>query len=315
VSSPDVVIVGAGPAGLSAAVTAAETGMRVTVVDERAAPGGRLRYDLPAGNSLAWYVGECERLGVELRSNTVAWGIFPGWTIALESPAGAETLETANIILATGSTDRALAFEGNTLPGVISGSGLRRLIGEYGVLPGKRVLVLGDGPDAAATAHAIRTAGGQVIMLLSEEDARSIVVSGDAGVERVTIGDQSYEVDIVAVSVGRQPDILLATMAELELVWAPDLGGWAPLHHLNGEGGKPGLYLAGDAAGVDNVEICEFEGAMVATILAGKAGMIDPARGAEMRAELASMRPARMAAYDTEPTYEQPWRVPLEVQQ
>ncbi|MEZ4505080.1 MAG: hypothetical protein R2848_04230 [Thermomicrobiales bacterium] len=100
-------------------------------------------------------------------------------------------------------------------------------------------------------------------------------------------------------------------MAELELVWAPELGGWAPLHHLNGEGGKPGLYLAGDAAGVDNVEVCEFEGAMVATVLAGKAGMIDPARGAEMRAELAaSMRPARMAAYDSDPTYAQPWLVP-----
>jgi NADPH-dependent 2,4-dienoyl-CoA reductase/sulfur reductase-like enzyme len=296
-------------------VTAAGAGLRVTVVDERTAPGGRLRYDIPGRNSLDWYLSECTRLGVELRSGTVAWGIFPGWTLALETPAGPDTIASDNVILATGSTDRALAFDGNSIPGVISGIGLRRLIGEFGVLPGKRVLVLGDGPDAAVTAHAVRTAGGRVVMLVSEDEARSIVVSGSAGVEQVSIGDQTYEVDIVAVAVGRQPDILLATMAELEMVWAPALGGWVPLHHLNGDGGLPGLYLAGDAAGIDNVETCEFEGAMVASILAGRVGVVDPAIGSEMRAELARMRPARMAAYDSDPTYEQPWRVPMEVQQ
>lgn len=312
-SAPGVVIVGAGPAGLSAAVTAAEAGLRVTVVDERPAPGGRLRYDLPGRNSLEWYLERCAALGVDLRESTVAWGIFPGWTLALETPAGPEVIESESVLLATGSTDRALAFEGNTLPGVISGIGLRRLISEFGVLPGKRVLILGDGPDAAITAHTVRTAGGRVIMLLSEDDARSIAVNGSAGVEQVTVGDKSHEVDIVAVAVGRQPDVLLATMAELEMVWVPGLGGWVPLHHLNGDGGRPGLYLAGDAAGIDNVEVCELEGAMAASILAGRLGMIDPSIGAELRAELARMRPARLAAYDTDPTYEQPWRVPLEV--
>ncbi len=260
--------------------------------------------------------------GIWVNARALAWscvtapspgGSFLVGPLALETPAGPEVIESDNVILATGSTDRALAFDGNSLPGVISGIGLRRLIGEFGVLPGKRVLVLGDGPDAASTAHAVRTAGGQVVMLVAEDQARSIVVSGSAGVEQVAIGDKSYEVDVVAVAVGRQPDILLATMAELEMIWVPDLGGWVPLHHLNGDGGRPGLYLAGDAAGIDNVEICEFEGAMVASILAGRLGVLDPAIGAEMRAELASMRPARMAAYDADPTYEQPWRVPLEV--
>lgn len=312
-SAPGVVIVGAGPAGLSAAVTAAEAGLRVTVIDERPAPGGRLRYDLPGRHSLDWYLSKCASLGVELRSSTVVWGLFPGWTLAIETPAGPEVIESDSVILATGSTDRALAFDGNTLPGVIASIGLRRLIGEFGVLPGKRVLILGDGPDAAITAHVVRNAGGRVLMLVTEDDARSIVVSGSSGVERVSIGDKSYEVDIVAVAVGRQPDILLATMAELEMVWASDLGGWVPLHHLNGDGGSPGLYLAGDSAGIDNVETCELEGAMVASILAGRVGALDPAIGAELRAELTRMRPERMAAYDSGPTYEQPWRVPLEV--
>jgi NADPH-dependent 2,4-dienoyl-CoA reductase/sulfur reductase-like enzyme len=313
VSAPEVIIVGAGPAGLSAAVTAARAGLAVTIIDERSAPGGRLRYDLPGRNSLDWYLDTCASLGVTIRTSTIAWGLFPGWTLTLESPAGPDVIEADNILLATGSTDRALAFEGNTLPGVISGIGLRRLIRELGVLPGKRVLILGDGPDAAATAHSVRTAGGRVVMLVAEVDARNIAVSGSSGVESVAIGDKTYEIDIVAVALGRQPDILLATMAELEMAWVPDLGGWVPLHHLDGEGGRPGLYLAGDAAGIDNVEVCELEGAMVASILAGRVGALDPAIGVELRVELAIMRPARLGAYDFDPIYEQPWRVPLEV--
>ncbi len=312
-SGPGVVIVGAGPAGLSAAVTAAEAGLSVTVIEERPTLGGRLRYDIPGRNSLEWYLERCATLGVDLRTSTVAWGIFPGWSLALETPAGADVIESEYIILATGSTDRALSFDGNALPGVISGIGLRRLIREFGVLPGKRVLILGDGPDAATTAHTVRTAGGQVLMLVAEDDARSIVVSGSSGVEHVSMSGKTYDIDIIAVAIGRQPDVLLATMAELEMAWVPDLGGWVPLHHLNGDGGKPGLYLAGDAAGIDNVEVCEMEGAMVASVLASRLGMIDSAIGAALRAELASKRPTRLAAYESDPTYQQPWRVPLEV--
>jgi Pyridine nucleotide-disulphide oxidoreductase len=312
-SPSSLVVVGAGPAGLSAAVTAAMVGMTVTIVDERSQPGGRLRYDLPGRLPLETYLAECKRLDIAIHSDTIAWGLFPKWQLALETPSGSEIIETEHVILATGSTDRALAFEGNSLPGVMSGIGLRRLIGEFGVLPGKRVLVLGDGPDAAATAHAVRTAGGQVVMLLSEEDARGIEVSGSAGVEQVTFSEKAYPVDIVAVAVGRQPDILLSTMAELEMVWTPELGGWVPLHHLKGEGSAAGILLAGDAAGVDNVEVCELEGALVATMLAARLGLIPANRVAPVRSQLEQLRPERLAERAGDRTYEQPWRVPLEV--
>ena len=81
---------------------------------------------------------------------------FPGWKIPLETPAGPEVLESDNVILATGSIDRGLAFDGNRLPGVMTGSGLRRLIGEFGVLarqtrpdPGRRSRWRGDRPRGA----------------------------------------------------------------------------------------------------------------------------------------------------------------------
>lgn len=314
-SVPSVVIVGAGPAGLSAALTAAAAGLMVTVVDERTHPGGRLRYDRAESTTLPELLAECERLPVELRLGTIAWGLFPGWRIPLETPTGAEVLESEYVILAPGSIDRGLAFDGNTLPGVMTGSALRRLIGEYGVLPGQRVLILGDGPDGAATAHAVRTAGGRVIALIPEADARSISVQGNGGVERAEIGGKELAVDIVAVAVGRQPDLQLATMGGQTLVWVPDKGGWSP-HHLGGAEHVPaGLYVAGDAAGPDTVDICALDGSYAAARLARSLDLIPEGDVAAIAARILERRPNRLDYLGSEPLHRQPWLVPLEVNQ
>lgn len=311
-SAPSVVIVGGGPAGLSAAVTAASVGMRVTVVDERPNPGGRLRYDRAESTDLATLLAQCAELGVEIRSNTTAWGLFPGWRIPLETPQGAAMLESEHVILTPGSIDRGLAFDGNGLPGVMTGSGIRRLIGEFGVLPGQRFVILGDGPDGAATAHAIRTGGGQVVILIPEAQARAISAQGTGGVERVIVEGKEYPADIVAVAVGRQPDLQLATMAGQSMVWTPEKGGWSP--HLYGaeEHVPTGLSVAGDAAGVDTVDICALDGAYAAARLAHGLGMIADDEVAAIATQIIERRPHRMDYLGSEPLHRQPWLVPLE---
>lgn len=311
-SAPRVVIVGAGPAGLAAAVTAAGVGMQVTLLDERGRPGGRLRYDRPGTRSLDDYLGDCQRLGIEIRSRTVAWGLFPGWRLPLETPGGADEIESDAVILANGATDRGLSFDGNTLPGVFTGSAVRRLIEEFGVLPGQRVLVLGDGQDAAVTADTVRNAGGRILMLLSEDQARSIVVQGDGGVQRVTIDGKEYPIDIVAIAVGRQPDLQLAAMAGCELAWIPALGGWAP-HHTDTAQLPAGLFIAGDAAGPDTIEICELDGALAATRLAAMLGLVDTESVTALVERIAQRRPDRMDYRGIQRRYRQPWLVPTEV--
>lgn len=314
-NAPVVIIVGAGPAGLSAAVTAAAAGMQVTVIDERGVPGGRLRFDLPGATSLDAYLSECQRLGVVIRSRTVAWGLFPGWQIPLETPEGAELLETEHLILATGSLDRGLAFDGNTLPGVMSGTGLRRIIGHLGVLPGQRVLILGDGPDGAATAHAVRSAGGQVLALIPEEQARAISVRGNGAVESWVVDGREQEVDIVAVAVGRQPDLQLATMGGHELTWMPHKGGWSPYQHGKGDDRTLGLLVAGDAAGVDTIRICELDGALAAARLAASLGLAPQDAADAIAAEIAELRPDRLTSTGDERRHRQPWSLPIEVSQ
>lgn len=311
-SAPRVVIIGAGPAGLSAAVTAGRVGMSVIVVDERRRPGGRLLYDPAESIDLEETLVACERLGVEVRLSTTAWGLFPGWQVALETSSGSETLECEHVILTPGAIDRGLAFDGNTLPGVMTGSGLRRLIGEFGVLPGKRVLILGDGPEGALTAHVVRSAGGRVVALLSEVEARTISVQGAHGVERVLVGDKEYPADIVAVAVGREPDLQLASMGEQSLAWIPEKGGWAPHHDHAETGNTPtGIFVAGDAAGPDIVDICVLDGAYAATKLAQSLGLVGSDEVDSLASQIAARRPNRMHFSGSEPTYRQPWRVPL----
>lgn len=306
-TSVDVLIVGAGPAGLAAAVAAASTGARVTVVDERPSPGGRLLFEAPGATSLDAYLNACERLGVEIRPRTVAWGVFPGWTVSFETPDGADVVTTGQLILATGSTDLGLSFDGNTLPGVMSGTGLRRLIGEFGVLPGRRVLILGDGPDGNATAEAVRAAGGTVVASIPEADARAVVVQGSGGVENATVDGKRLEVDIVAVAIGRQPDLQLAAMSGHQLAWVPLKGGWSP----RGAETMPGLQVAGDAAGVDTIEVCELDGALAGARAAAQLG-----RGADdvdrLAARLAELRPDRSVFTGDERLHQQPWLVPIE---
>lgn len=311
-TAPSVVIVGGGPAGLAAAVTAATAGMRVTVLDERGRPGGRLRYDQMSTRGVDDYLHDCQRLGVEIRSRTVAWGLFPGWRLPLETPNGADEIESEYVILANGATDRALSFDGNTLPGVFTGSAVRRLVAEFGVLPGQRMLILGDGQDAALTADTARNGGARVLMLLTEEDARSIVVRGDGGVESVTIEGKDYPIDIIAIAVGRQPDLQLAAMAGCELAWIPRLGGWAP-HHTDAEQIPAGLYIAGDAAGPDIIEICELDGELAATRLAAKLGLVPEDAVVSLLDRMAQRRPDRMNYRGIERLYRQPWLLPTEV--
>lgn len=313
-SARRVVIVGAGPAGLSAAIASAKAGLEVLVIDERSKPGGRLRYDGGGSVSLGALLSDCAALGVRIRSNAVAWGVFPGWQIATETPNGPEIVESETLILATGSTDRALAFEGNTLPGVMGGIGLRRLIREYGVLPGQRMLVLGDGPDAAATASAVRELGGEIVRLVAEDEARSAVVRGTGGVERVSLAGHDYPVDIVAVAVGRQPELLLATMAEAELAWRPKPGDWVPLRDWAGMSTRPGLFVAGDAAGVDNVEIAALDGVFAAQGAAALLGAVDATAVADAAARVEALRPDRFSQVVGASMYEQPWHDAFEVQ-
>src|SRR5262245_52367008 len=152
----DVLVVGAGPAGLSAAIAAAETGASVVVLDERGATGGQ--YAKPLADSHTDAAPDAQfRLGTDLRGRALAagacietdatvWGGFAADEIAALVGGRAVTFHPRRLILAPGAHERPVPLPGWTLPGVMTTGSLQTLVRTQRVCPGERVLIAGSGP-------------------------------------------------------------------------------------------------------------------------------------------------------------------------
>jgi len=154
--SPDVLVVGGGPAGLSAAIAAAEAGAAVMLLDERGAPGGQ--YAKPLADSHANAAPDAQfrtgidlrdrahRAGVRIETDSVVWGGFAPDEIAALGRGRAVTLRPRRLILAPGAHELPAPMPGWTLPGVMTTGALQTLVRAQRVCPGERVLIGGTGP-------------------------------------------------------------------------------------------------------------------------------------------------------------------------
>jgi NADPH-dependent 2,4-dienoyl-CoA reductase/sulfur reductase-like enzyme len=178
--TPRVVVVGAGPAGLAAAVAAADDGCEVTVLDAGRAPGGQyLRQPLVAGvepshsrsrRSRELLARARSHDRVRLRTGAQVWHATPPAAggdggVRLHLIRGERTYEMSagTVVLATGATERVLPFPGWDLPGVVTAGAAQALLKGEGVLVGRRVLVAGSGPFLLAVAADLARAGAAVV--------------------------------------------------------------------------------------------------------------------------------------------------------
>ena len=153
----DILVIGAGPAGLSAALAARRRGASVVVIDERAQSGGQ--YFKPLASSLRAkrapdrqferglrLTREVMEAGVELVQGATVWGaVAPDEVLALVD-GRAVIYRPRRLILATGAYERAYPVPGWTLPGVMTTGAAQTLARAYGISPGRRVVVAGNGP-------------------------------------------------------------------------------------------------------------------------------------------------------------------------
>lgn len=169
----DLLIIGAGPAGMAAALAAAPSGMRIAVVDDNPVPGGQIWRDGPDVQlpPLARQHRQAlaRHTNIEILSGTRVVGLGDrasagdAASLILENATRGWTHHASRLILCTGARELLLPFPGWTLPGVTGAGGLQALIKAGLNVRGQRIVVAGTGPLLLAAASTARKAGAQVL--------------------------------------------------------------------------------------------------------------------------------------------------------
>ena len=163
---PDIAVLGAGPAGLAAAVAAHQAGARVTVVDAGPRVGGQYwRHqdgDDGRGHHLWSTLCRLREVPLDFRPNHAIWHVEPT-DDGFVTHTSAGEIASRRLIIATGAYDRQLPFPGWTLPGVFTAGGAQALLKGHGVVAGDRVVVAGTGPFLLPVAAGLAEASARVL--------------------------------------------------------------------------------------------------------------------------------------------------------
>ena len=174
--APDLLVIGGGPGGLTAAAVAAESGADVAVIDERPAPGGQF-FKQPASAavlppSLAGdgqfergrqLIERARRSGARILGGAEVWGAFAPNEFGVLKGSSSWIVRPKRTVVATGAYERGLPIPGWTLPGVMTTGAAQTLLRSYGVLAGQRLLVAGNGPLNLQVALELERAGAKVV--------------------------------------------------------------------------------------------------------------------------------------------------------
>jgi NADPH-dependent 2,4-dienoyl-CoA reductase/sulfur reductase-like enzyme len=145
----DVLVVGAGPAGMAAAYRAAQSGVRVAVVDDNFAAGGQIwrgEQAKPSSREAQAWFERIRSVEIQLISGARVFEQPTEGTLLAETPEGVCELSYTSLVLATGARERFLPFPGWTLPNAMGAGGLQALVKTGLPVEGKRVVVAGSGP-------------------------------------------------------------------------------------------------------------------------------------------------------------------------
>jgi sarcosine oxidase subunit alpha len=324
----DISIIGGGPAGMSAAVSAAERGARVLLFDENPALGGHLRF---AGNDMSskasFHEAVKQQPNITVLTDTTVLGWYLDNWLAAVRDLRLFKIRTSAIVVATGAYEMPLVFDNNDLPGVMLGSAVQRLLNLYGVVPGRRILIVTSNDDGWALAGDLDAAGVTPAAIVDERASSSsshvqhLAAKGIPIFRQHTIAaargaDAVRGAVIAPVVSGGEIDSTTARVLDCDLI-AISMG-WAPASELVYEaGGKfaydeqrgefmptalpPGVYVAGRATGTHSVENQLTEGRLAGLSAAAFVGLgrapadteyaaLEKLRAAEPRPPLARVR-------------------------
>ena len=191
----DLLVVGAGPAGLAAAYRAAVSGQRVIVVDDNPTAGGQIwrgEQTKPKSAEAQQWFEKLRSVEFELIAGARVFEV-KGKTLLAETVSGARAeFSFTKLVLATGARERFLPFPGWTLPNVMGAGGLQALVKTGLPIEGKRVVVAGSGPLLLAVAAYLREQGAEVLLIAEQAPAMRLARFG-LGVLRTGRASQAWE--------------------------------------------------------------------------------------------------------------------------
>ncbi len=364
----ELVVIGAGPAGMEAAIAAAEANMAVTVIDGYARPGGQyfkqvsppLKSDnLTARQKQAEFLfGRMEELGVRVFSDTLVWNAYPAiekgeWMLSLYGPGAPDSLQTKSLIIASGTYDRPVPFPGWTLPGVMTAGAVQIMLKTQQIIPGHRFLLSGTGPLQLAVGAQLIQAGAEVVAVLEANSVglaqfrhapamwgqwaklregwdywstlrragvplhygRAVIEArGQQEVEEVVTArldtdmtpipgtEQTVAVDTLVIGYGFLPSTELTRLLGCDHDYVPEQLYYVPRRNDEMQTSLPGVYAAGDGAGVGGVELSRIEGRIAGLAAARELGHLDAATARNLlaREQPALARERRFARMLTE---------------
>lgn len=347
----DLLIVGAGPAGMNAALQARALGLTVLVVDDQAAPGGQIwraieaRVDTPVGKLLGQEYAAGLPLAQAFRASgaiyqpdTQVWQIEPGWQVYISRAQQAERVQATSVLLATGAQERPAPFPGWTLPGVLTVGAAQILLKSAREIPQTPAWIAGSGPLVLLYMVQLLRAGGRIAGWLDTAPVdgwrravphaiaaipawrdiikglgwtravrragfpivRGVTQLRAHGTDRLqhiswqTPDGQSQRVsaELMLVHEGVVPSIHMTQALGCKHTWRTAQQCYAPTLDEWGQTSQPGIFVAGDGAGIAGAQAACTGGSLAAIGIAVRAGklQVDKARrlAEPMRRHLAS---------------------------
>ncbi len=321
----DLIIIGGGPAGLKAAKSALEAGSKVLIIERNPELGGQLikqthkffgseqQYAKTRGFNIAnQLISELtpfkDRLEIELDTTVV--GLYKDYVVTTLKNEIYRKYHAKAIIVATGASEKVLAFENNDLPGIYGAGAVQTLMNLYGVLPGKEVVMIGSGNIGLIVSYQLMQAGVRVKAIIeaapsiggykvhaskirrlgvpiltsttikkaygTEQLEKIEIISLDNNWQEIAGSSKEITADTLCVSVGLSPMHQLLSMAEIKMVCINELGGIVPIISPVHETSMKNVFVCGDVIGVEEASSAMVEGALTGLIAAEKIGYSHP---------------------------------------